>query len=258
MKVKCSVCNKIFNVNKRFCQECGSVERHRALAEILRKNEMISKDKKVLIVSEGQRLNKKYYETAYFLSEKCELTTCDIISHTTYFKDQQYYNLYENLESLYTIKDNTFDIVICMHVLTAVENDITSFKEISRVLKQDGTFIMNDGVDENKESKEYIAQVGQYTRRHYGLDNLKELINKFFSKLNIIRGNDFSMENYGGLFFICKDKKSYVEYGNSTPIITTGWLSCLPEKVFVFGESRTGNSSTEIALQILGYKTLFF
>ena len=70
VELVCPICNNKCNQGERYCNECGSVERHRALVNLY-KNKKIgdATGKNVLIVSEGKRDNGKYYETSYYFSK---------------------------------------------------------------------------------------------------------------------------------------------------------------------------------------------
>ena len=65
--LNCPICNHLCNLGEKYCNECGSVERHRALVNLYKKNIIGDlTNKNVLIVSEGKRDNGKYYEKQIF------------------------------------------------------------------------------------------------------------------------------------------------------------------------------------------------
>ena len=252
-KIECPICNYKCDEGKRYCTECGSVERHRALINLYNKNIIGDlSNKNVLIVSEGKRDNGKYYETSYFFSKISILTTLDIMDHTTYFKDTQRYDVYESLENLKSIKDNSFDCVICNHVLTAVEYDLTSLTEISRVLKKNGIYVMNDGISYTK-TESFIANKGQYIRRYYNINDIKHILSNYFGNVELINEYD-NIYKFDCEYLICRDNKKTIKNGVSVPLPNKGWWRHV---IFVFCLSRTGSSSLEIALQNIGYNTIF-
>jgi len=251
MSLKCPVCNFVCVIGERYCNGCGSVERHRALVRLINEQKIDIKDKQILILSEGKRDNGNYYETAYYLAKHSNLTTLDIIPHCTYFGDKQSYDIYESIEKATSIKDNSFDFVIANHVLTAVENDLTALSEISRILKPNGSFIINDGISHTK-TEPYIAKKGQYTRRHYNREELIKVLNRFFTNVNLKVADDLIYAK-NIKFIICTNKKNNYEYGSTSHYCFSGWWRHI---VIVFALSRTGSSSLEIALRKIGYNTL--
>ena len=248
----CPVCKQLCKAGERYCNECGSVERHRALVNLYEKNIIGDlTNKNVLIVSEGKRDNGKYYETSYYFSKISKLTTLDIMDHTTFFKDVQRYDIYNHLENLKSINDDTFDCIICTHVLTAVEYDLTALSEISRVLKKDGIFVVNDGVSRSK-TESFIAKVGQYTRREYSLKELIDIFSNYFN-VSLHDEHDFIL-NTDCTFLICRDNKKTIKRGVSIPLPDDGWWKHM---VIVFNLSRCGSSSLEIALKNIGYNCMY-
>jgi predicted SAM-dependent methyltransferase len=251
--LECPVCNNKCNQGERYCGECGSVERHRALVNLYKKNiigDLTSKN--VLIVSEGKRDNGKYYETSYYFSKISVLTTLDIMDHTTYFKDTQRFDIYNRLENLKSINDNSFDCIICNHVLTAVEYDLTALTEISRVLKKNGIFVMNDGIS-HPITESYIAKIGQFTRRHYCKNDIMKILLNYFGDVSLNNAYDNIFKD-NCAFLICKDNNKNIKMGVSVPLPDEGWWKHI---VVVFSLSRCGSSSLEIALQNIGYQTVY-
>jgi len=250
--IKCPICQTMCKSGVRWCDGCGSVERHRALVNLLTNKQIDIQNKKILILSEGKRSNGKYYETSYYLAKHSDLTTMDIMDHSTYFGDTQTYDIYESIEKAESFKDNTFDIVIACHVLTAVENDLNAISEMSRILKNDGILIINDGINKPV-SEPYVAKNGQYTRRHYNKTELINVFDRFFDEVKLEISDDLIYCN-GIEFIVCKNKKNVYEIGSTTPYCDSGWWRHI---IVVYGLSRTGNSSLEKALQQLGLNTIF-
>jgi len=249
--LNCPICNHLCNLGEKYCNECGSVERHRALVNLYKKNIIGDlTNKNVLIVSEGKRDNGKYYETSYYFSKISKLTTLDIMDHTTYFNDTQRYDIYNHLENIKSIHDNSFDCIICNHVLTAVEYDLTALTEISRILKKDGIFVINDGISHSK-TESFIAKIGQYTRRHYVKNDIMDILSNYFNVSLHIENDSIFKANCE--YLVCKDNKKTIKKGLSIPLPDEGWWKHI---VVVFSLSRCGSSSLEIALQNIGYKTL--
>jgi len=83
-------------------------------------------------------------------------------------------------------KANTFDIILCIHVLEHVENDNEALMELYRILKPDGWAIIQVPIDKSlkktyedpliktpEERKKHFGQCNHV--RKYGLDYLERL-----------------------------------------------------------------------------------
>ena len=93
-------------------------------------------------------------------------------------------------------KNNTFDLIICNHVLEHIIDDRTAMNEIYRVLKKDGIGILQVPIDKNLEKtyedntlvskKQRAEHFGQYDHvRVYGRDYKNRLEDSGFT-VNLI------------------------------------------------------------------------
>ena len=120
--------------------------------------------------------------------------------------DQCFYNLFKNLKNInYTtfdlnspladikgdicnlpFKENSFDFILCNHVLEHINDDKKAMKELYRVLNKNGTAILQVPINQKSsktfedssivDKKERIEKFGQYDHiRLYGLDYFKKL-----------------------------------------------------------------------------------
>jgi SAM-dependent methyltransferase len=120
--------------------------------------------------------------------------------------EQCFYNLFKNLKNInYTtfdlnspladikgdicnlpFKENSFDFILCNHVLEHINDDKKAMKELYRVLNKNGTAILQVPINQKSsktfedssivDKKERIEKFGQYDHiRLYGLDYLKKL-----------------------------------------------------------------------------------
>jgi len=98
-------------------------------------------------------------------------------------------------------EENSFDILICNHVLEHIPDDTAAMKEIFRVLKKDGTAILQVPLayglqhtvedEAAKTEKEREEKFGQYDHvRLYGLDYANRLENVGF-KVEVTKPSDF-------------------------------------------------------------------
>lgn len=177
--VECPVCGKHFRKfmpygygeakDNRLCPKCFSLERHRLLYLYLKEEtDFFTKNLKVLHFAPEQPFLKIF--------RKCpnlDYTTADIDSPIADLKlDVMKINL----------PDNSYDMVICNHVLEHVDNADTAMKEILRILKPGGTAIMlvpiNPDIDTFEDPsitdpKERELLFGQYDHvRQFGRDYL--------------------------------------------------------------------------------------
>ena len=120
--------------------------------------------------------------------------------------EQCFYNLFKNLKNInYTtfdlnspladikgdicnlpFKGNSFDFILCNHVLEHINDDKKAMKELYRVLNKNGTAILQVPINQESsktfedssivDKKERIEKFGQYDHiRLYGLDYFKKL-----------------------------------------------------------------------------------
>ena len=120
--------------------------------------------------------------------------------------EQCFYNLFKNLKNInYTtfdlnspladikgdicdlpFKENSFDFILCNHVLEHINDDKKAMKELYRVLNKNGTAILQVPINQKSsktfedssivDKKERIEKFGQYDHiRLYGLDYFKKL-----------------------------------------------------------------------------------
>ena len=120
--------------------------------------------------------------------------------------EQCFYNLFKNIKNInYTtfdlnspladikgdicnlpFKENSFDFILCNHVLEHINDDKKAMKELYRVLNKNGTAILQVPINQKSsktfedssivDKKERIEKFGQYDHiRLYGLDYFKKL-----------------------------------------------------------------------------------
>jgi len=98
------------------------------------------------------------------------------------------------------LEDNTYDYILCNHVLEHIDNDLKAMSELYRVLKKGGTGIFQIPIDSTREStyedssiktpKERNEKFGQYDHvRIYGMDYFDRLRSVGFYVKNVEYAN---------------------------------------------------------------------
>ena len=193
-RFKCNVCNKKLRKfielksGDKLCPFCGSSSRNRRLWNIL-KSEFLKSDIRILHFSPSRSLKR-------FLSKDPSLNyiTSDFLGE---FEADKKYDITSIDED-----DNSFDLIICYHVLEHIEDDQKAMNELYRVLKKGGSCIIqtpfkDGGIYEDdtiKTSEERLKYFGQEDHhRIYSVEGLKErlthngfniIINKFIEEEN--------------------------------------------------------------------------
>jgi len=178
--VKCTVCERSFSKflsygygdahkKNRLCPYCLSLERHRLLWLFLKNKTNIFNDtKKVLHIAPEQPFIKRFKET-----QKLTYITADLESPIADVKtDIRDMNVFEN---------DSFDVLICNHVLEHIDDEKKALSEILRILKPGAwailqvpiNYALNNTFEDNSitDRKEREKIFGQYDHvRMYGKD----------------------------------------------------------------------------------------
>ncbi|MGA1546347.1 MAG: class I SAM-dependent methyltransferase [Flavobacteriaceae bacterium] len=155
------------------CPGTLSLERHRLLWLYLdRETSFLSDSIKVLHVAPEQVFYQKFKAFSHW-----KYTTTDLHSPLAQVK--------ADICAL-PFEDNSYDLILCNHVLEHIPNDHKAMSELYRVLKKGGTLIAQVPLDENRtttfednsitDPKERTNVFGQYDHvRIYGQDFYKRL-----------------------------------------------------------------------------------
>ena len=150
------------------CPGTLSLERHRYLWLYLQRQTTLLEDKlKVLHVAPEQVFYTKFKQFNHW-----DYTTTDLHSPLADVK--------ADICAL-PFRDNSFDFILCNHVLEHIPDDVTAMKELYRVLKKGGTLIAQVPLNESAETTfeddsitdpaERTKIFGQYDHvRVYGMD----------------------------------------------------------------------------------------
>lgn len=174
---ECNICNfkmsnfiKLSN-NDRLCPKCASLPRTRRLWNILEPNIL---NKTILHFSPSPSMRKKID-----LIGCVNYVTSDYVGEFNADK-----NL--NIESI-DEPDETYDVIICFHVLEHIENDLKAMKELKRILKPNGLCYIQTPFkegetyenDEIKTDEERLIHFGQ--KDHLRIYSVKGLIERLES-----------------------------------------------------------------------------
>jgi len=164
------------------CPQCGSLERHRLYYLYLKK--VIDKEKllKVLHFAPEKAL------TAFFKSyENIKYLSADINPKAAMVK--------EDMTNL-SFKNNSFDIILCSHVLDDIKDDRKAMRELYRVLKPDGFAILQVTISDKDKTYEFSMTFGRSDDfRIYGKDYKNRLESCGF-KVKVDRFVDFLSDYY--------------------------------------------------------------
>nr|WP_321410717.1 methyltransferase domain-containing protein [uncultured Carboxylicivirga sp.] len=193
---QCNICEKrirslITLNNDEICPRCGSLQRTRRLWEYLNDKFNLA-DLKILDFSPSR----SFYRAMKNKSKN--YVTSDLSGD--FISDESY-----DITDI-NCHDNSFDLIICYHILEHIPNDIQAMKELYRVLKPGGFCIIQtpfkDGENyENYEitdPNERTIHFGQWDHvRIYSVNGLKKRLEKigFIVKDEIFQEE---VDNYNG------------------------------------------------------------
>lgn len=185
-----------------------SLERHRLLWLYLKnETEFFSKKLKVLHFAPEQCFLKRFRKL-----KNIDYTTTDLLSPIADVK--------ADICDL-PFNDNTYDFILCNHVLEHIPDDTKAMQELFRVLKPNGTAILQIPQDLNRDTtfeddsitdkKERAEIFGQYDHvRIYGLD--------YFDKLHSI-GFEVDEVDYTSKLSDAEIKKYCLAKGEIIPVV---------------------------------------
>jgi len=181
----CNICDNVVRVFLPFgntprenaeCPYCGSLERHRLLWYYIKHNTNMLNDSidtsiKVLHFAPETILQKKISKFKYI-----DYYPVDINPSHIGIRDVI------DIESI-KFHDNTFDYIICYHVLEHVADDLMAMKELIRVLKKDGIVFIEvptNNIDTTYENPEFNTP--ELRLQHYGQDDHVRMYGNDFSQ----------------------------------------------------------------------------
>jgi len=182
------------------CYCCRSTERERLIYAYLKdKIDLFNpdKNKKILHIAPEKSLSKILFDFGFK----------DYVCGDLFTEGYIYPKYVKNINVLNIPYDNdTFDLIICNHVLEHIPEDVAAMKELRRVLKNEGQAILQVPISNISEStfedfsitnpKDREIIFGQFDHvRIYGLDYIERLAQSGFKVSRINIANEY--QKYG-------------------------------------------------------------
>lgn len=210
-KVLCPICQSTFREFMPYgvpprknacCPNCSSRERHRLLWLYFKdKTDLYRTDQKVSLLHFAPE---EPFFNAFSQNGNMEYHPCDIDPTTYRFNSRTRVEKVDITHIPYS--DNTFDVVLCNHVLEHIPDDKLAMSELHRVLKKGAWAILLVPIDANREHtyensslqtpKEREVAFGQSDHvRIYGQDYMERLQQAGFEVSEDAFINSFSPED---------------------------------------------------------------
>ncbi|WP_318310506.1 class I SAM-dependent methyltransferase [Flagellimonas crocea] len=151
--VQCTICNAKYrefgpfgNKNRKNaqCHSCGSLERHRLVWEYIQQKNLIKKPMKLLHFAP-----EKVFYDIFSEMEGISYFPCDL-NPKIYKYDGKTAVIKADITKI-PFEANTFDFILCNHVLEHIPNDTLAMSELYRVMKPNGLGIFQVPIDYNLE-----------------------------------------------------------------------------------------------------------
>ncbi|MDO3426767.1 class I SAM-dependent methyltransferase [Chryseobacterium sp. APV1] len=204
---QCNVCEtKLKNFAKLnngdlICPVCGSISRTRRLYKLLNE-EFIVPNIAILDFSPFRILYRKWKKKnniQYFATD----------FGTDFIADYRY-----DITAI-TCKDETFDLIICYHILEHIVDDKKAMSELYRVLKKNGTVLIQTPFKEGEIYEDYSIVTEKERLKHFGqedhvriysVEGLKERLQDsgFFVDVKIFEKDNYYGFSQGEKILICK------------------------------------------------------
>jgi SAM-dependent methyltransferase len=179
-KVFCPCCKSTFREFAPFsiwkkpnswCVKCGSLERHRSMWMYLEdQTDIYKKPVKVLHVAP-----EKFFFNRFKKADNIDYYPADILPHL-YQKGTRFIDLLNP-----DVAPETFDVIICNHVFSYIDDDKTAMRNVYNLLKPGGWGILQVALDKTKavthedlsikdpKERERVFGLNDHVR-YYGLD----------------------------------------------------------------------------------------
>jgi len=148
--VECSICGSHYNffmpfgLNRRenaLCTNCGALERHRLVWKYMQQQTNLFKDDITLL----HMAPEKMYCERFQHMENLKYFPCDL--------DPEKYPFIKMIKADVTnlqFENDSFDVILCNHVLEHIPDDRKAMQELYRVLKPNGWAILQVPIDHTR------------------------------------------------------------------------------------------------------------
>ena len=191
--VECPICGNKYKrflpggVEKRnnaVCPHCDSFERHRLLWLYIQNK--IESNKKITLL---------HFAPEKSLKEK--FTNVDKMAYVTTDLYESNVTINSDIQDL-PFKENSFDAVICSHVLEHIQDDIKGMKEILRVLKREGWAVLQVPINEDLEKTFEDTSIKSPLERlkHFGQEDHVRIYGRDYYERLEQAGFDVKLDNF--------------------------------------------------------------
>jgi SAM-dependent methyltransferase len=182
------------NVNEYSCAICGASDRERLYALYLRNNKTLLDNKSILDIGFSP------------IIKKFIINNLKNVRYSTLDKYNKEADFQFDVEKMNEIEDNSYDFIICSHVLEHVNNPINAVREIYRILKNKGEAIIMVPIllslENTIENSEYNTDELRW--KYYGQnDHLRNFSKKDF--VNLLKNASFEVKELNIDYFGKKD-----------------------------------------------------
>lgn len=208
-KVSCNICGhhyRIFepfkNIPNEKCTNCGSMKRHRLLYTYLSEETDLFREKKEKIRLLHFAPEKAFYD---IFSKRSDIEYFPSDLSPEIYRFHRKTKIHQVDITDISFENETFDVILCNHVLEHILEDHKAMKELYRVMKRTGWGIFQVPIDFNREKtyedsskttpEERYAAFGQIDHvRWYGKDYPQRLKSAGFEVRDIRYTNKFTEE----------------------------------------------------------------
>lgn len=146
--------------NNAQCPGCGSLERHRLMMAFLRKDSPLFSRKNRLLHFAPEDVLQRIFK----LDPNLSYLSVDLYSPLAMIKMD-----IMNLQ----LEEQSYDVILCNHVLAHVESDIKAMMEMNRVLSKGGWMVVTTTIDFTKPTYEVPGPLTSEERKKvYGQEDL--------------------------------------------------------------------------------------
>jgi SAM-dependent methyltransferase len=157
-KYECNICNKsnrsfIKTETDKLCPRCGSIQRTRRLWQLL-SDEFLKDDIMILDFSPSRSI--------YRVMKKGDFSYVSSDLSGDFISDKAY-----NIKDIDSA-DETYDLIICYHILEHIDEDEKAMRELWRVLKKDGYCLIQTPYKDGEIYEDETIKTMEDRKVHFG------------------------------------------------------------------------------------------